>query len=245
MYVGAGFLGGGYTPGTYDTVGPTARSFKGQIAEVALYNKPLDGKMVEAQFKARSAAKATVVPSVTNTVQHPDTDKVVVSRDVHDLQGGRKLAEIDALGNTTRYGYNSKGNLRTVTDPMGNMTINEHDVRGNVVSTATCQDRSENKCSTTYYTYFPNATAENPTPSVMNDRLLTRRGPGSKKSDDDTYLTTYEYNPGHGRPDPGDRSPGPADHRLLHHRPQPAVRPAHPHREAGRGSRLHRLRGER
>ncbi|MBB4690108.1 LamG-like jellyroll fold domain-containing protein [Paractinoplanes abujensis] len=194
MTVGAGYLGGGYTPGTHDSVRPTGRFFLGQIAEVALYDKPLDGKMVEAQFKARSAATSTAVPSVAYSVQHPDTDKVVVSTDVHELQGGRKLAEIDALGNTTRYGYNSKGNLRTVTDPMGNMTINEHDVRGNVVSTATCQDRSENKCSTSYFTYWPNSTDEKLSPRVMNDRLLTRRGPGSKSATDNTYRTIYEYN---------------------------------------------------
>ncbi|MDY7090067.1 MAG: LamG-like jellyroll fold domain-containing protein, partial [Actinomycetota bacterium] len=197
MYVGAGYLGGGFTPGTHETVPPTSRGWMGQIAEAATYSKPLDGKMVEAQFKARNATTATAVPSVTYSVQQPDHTAAapVVSRDVHDLQGGRKLAEIDPLGNQTRYGYSTKGFLRTVTDPNGNMTINEHDVRGNVVSTATCQDRSADRCTTTYYTYFPDATTEQPSASVMNDRLLTKRGPGSANSSDDRYLTTYTYNP--------------------------------------------------
>jgi RHS repeat-associated protein len=191
-YIGAGFLGFGWPDSTYTSRSPAAATyFTGQIAEVALYPGTLDAKQVEAQFKARDAVRATAVPTVTYSVQHPDQ---AVSRDVHDLQGGRKLAEINALGRETRFGYSSKGFLRTVTDPNGNMTINEHDVRGNVVSTSTCQDRSENKCSTSYFTYSPDATTERPGPSVMNDRLLTKRGPGSTSATDNTYLTRFTYN---------------------------------------------------
>ena len=60
---------------------------------------------------------------------------------VYDVGTGRELAETDTLGGQTKYGYDEGGFLRTVTDPNGNVTTTEHDVRGNTVSSTTCQNR--------------------------------------------------------------------------------------------------------
>ncbi len=88
---------------------------------------------------------------------------------------GRQLSEVHALGNKTQYGYDVAGFLRTVTDPDRSVTTNEHDVRGIVVSQTTCQDRSANRCSTVYYTYYPDATPKVLAPDPRNDVMLTVR----------------------------------------------------------------------
>ncbi|GID94378.1 hypothetical protein Adi01nite_37900 [Amorphoplanes digitatis] len=166
------------------------RDFTGHIAEVAFYAAELDPTQISNQFKARNAAQSNGSGEVNYAVEGP---KSTTTTTVYDLVYSRKIADVDALGNMTRYGYSGKGHLRTVTDPMGNMTINEHDVRGNVVAATTCQDRSENKCSTSYTSYYPDATTENPAPNLINDRVMTQRGFGSTSATDDTYLTTYTY----------------------------------------------------
>lgn len=113
---------------------------------------------------------------------------------VYDLgAGNRQLEQVDATGGLTRFGYDTAGFLRSTVDPNGDTTVEEHDVRGNVIAKTTCQDRSENKCSTVYSTYYPDATTKTLTPSPLNDVLLTSRDGRSSGPTDNTYLTTYTY----------------------------------------------------
>ncbi|WP_162907046.1 LamG-like jellyroll fold domain-containing protein [Allorhizocola rhizosphaerae] len=113
---------------------------------------------------------------------------------IYDLtNGGRQVRQADARGGITSYGYDAGGFLHTTTDPNGNMTVEEHDVRGNVIAKTTCQDRSENKCSTVYMTYYPDATTKNLTPDPRNDVPLTVRDGRSASATDNTYLTTSAY----------------------------------------------------
>ncbi|QGN49764.1 hypothetical protein GKC29_24995 [Micromonospora sp. WMMC415] len=164
--------------------------FSGSLAEVAFYQSVIDESQASYQFKARNAVKSAPTGEIEYRVQGPDDS---VTATTNDLMYGRKVSDVNALGNTTRYGYSGKGQLRTVTDPNGNMTINEHDARGNVVAVTTCQDRSANLCSTAYSSYYPNATDANPPPNSLNDRLMEVRGQGSTSATDNTYLTTYTY----------------------------------------------------
>jgi RHS repeat-associated protein len=164
--------------------------FKGSLAEVAFYASEIDANQASYQFKARDAVKSAPSGQIDYTVTGPGQFKTTT---VSDLTYGRKVADIDALGRATRYGYSGKGNLRTVTDANNNMTINEYDVRGNVVTVTTCQDRSANLCSTSYASYYPDATTANPAANVLNDRLMEQRAPGSSSATDDTYLTRYTY----------------------------------------------------
>ncbi|GAA2904200.1 hypothetical protein Acy02nite_85600 [Actinoplanes cyaneus] len=195
-------LGAGYVDGS--TAGQnwfyldsnTTPYYKGSLAEVAFYASDVDATQAQYQFKARDAVKSAPSGQINYVVTGPKDyeGKVTKTTTVNDLQYARKVAEIDALGKETRYGYSGKGNLRTVTDPNGNMTINEYDVRGNVVSVTTCQDRSENNCSTSYSLYFPDATTQNPDPkNRRNDKLVELRGAGSSSASDNKYLTKYEY----------------------------------------------------
>ncbi|WP_203823627.1 LamG-like jellyroll fold domain-containing protein [Actinoplanes palleronii] len=194
-------LGGGYIDGSitganwYYLDSNTTPYYKGSLAEVAFYASELDASQAQYQFKARDAVKNAPSGQINYVITGPKDheDKATRTTTVNDLLYGRKVAEIDALGNELQYGYSGKGNLRTVTDGNGNMTINEYDVRGNVVSVTTCQDRSQNICSTSYSLYYPDATTVSPPANIRNDRLIEMRGAGSKSVTDATYLTKYEY----------------------------------------------------
>ncbi|WP_203734089.1 ricin-type beta-trefoil lectin domain protein [Paractinoplanes durhamensis] len=188
---GAGYVDGG--TGNFYWLDSNVTSYhNGGLAEVATYASTIDDNQASYQFKARDAVKAAPSGEIQYSILGPpDGNKQETkTTTVNDLMYGRKVADIDALGNATRYGYSGKGNLRTVTDANGNMTINEHDARGNVVAATTCQDRSANQCSTSYSTYYLNASDP---ADVRNDRLLELRGPGSASVTDNTYLTKYTY----------------------------------------------------
>ncbi|GIF97014.1 LamG-like jellyroll fold domain-containing protein [Catellatospora citrea] len=160
----------------------------GQIADFAYYRSQLSDAQVANQFAARDQANGVKGKWVTIT---DPSDKSLVT--ISDLNTGRKVADTDARGKMTRYGYDTAGFVRTVTDPNGNVTITEHDVRGNTISSTTCQDYSANKCSTVYYTFHPDATTRVLTPDPRNDVMLTMRDGRSSSAADNTYLTTYEY----------------------------------------------------
>ena len=105
----------------------------------------------------------------------------------------RKVAEVDALNNKTQFGYDTGGSLRTVIDPNGNVTTTEQDVRGNTISSKTCQNRQASPCSTIFCTYYPDSTNPNPPPDVRNDVLMTVRDGRSASASDNTYKTTSGY----------------------------------------------------
>ncbi len=183
-YVGAGKWSGSWPAHSAAAVG----YFPGQIGEVAYYRAQLSNAQVAAQFAARE--KSSGAPVRTIVVTDPGNKTIT---HVYDVATGREIAETDALGNKTQYGYDVGGFLRTITDPNGNVTTSEHDVRGNVVSQTTCQDRSANRCSTVYYTYYPDATTKVLTPDPRNDVMLTMRDGRSASATDNTYLTSYTY----------------------------------------------------
>ncbi|MBT8225662.1 MAG: hypothetical protein KJO75_09220, partial [Dactylosporangium sp.] len=162
--------------------------FPGAIAEVAYYPAQLSDAQVLSQFVARS--KSSGVPVSTVTVTDPAGD---TSTSSFDASIGRRVAMTDARGGTIRYGYDVGGFLRTVTDPNGNVVITEHDVRGNTVSSTTCQNQAADRCSTVYFTYHPDATTKILSPDPRNDQLLTVRDARSASATDDTYRTTYAY----------------------------------------------------
>ncbi|WP_212827134.1 LamG-like jellyroll fold domain-containing protein [Catellatospora sp. TT07R-123] len=175
---GNGNIGSEYSVGYWD----------GGIAEFATFRQALSASQVAAQFTARDKVNGTQGESITTT--DPDNKSQIT---ITDLNTGRKIAETDARGKTTRYGYDVAGFLRTVTDPDGNVTITEHDVRGNTVSSTTCQDYSTNKCSTVYYSFYPDAVTRVLTPDPRNDVMTEMRDGRSASGTDNTYRTTYQY----------------------------------------------------
>ena len=158
------------------------------IAEVAFYRTQLSAADVSAQAAARFLSAGTPVKTVV--VTDPGNFQLKYQYDVFT---GRKIAEIDGLNNKTQYGYDSGGSLRTVTDPNGNVTTTEQDVRGNTISSKTCQNRPSGLCSTIFYTYSPDDITKNLSPNPLNDVLMTVRDGRSASATDNTYLTSYGY----------------------------------------------------
>lgn len=183
-YIGAGALRGWFSsPGDVSY-------FTGSIAEVAVHSKGLSEDEVEQHWSAYKASSG-VAPVRTVKLTDP-TNKTLTY--VYDAEmGNRLLAAIDTNGKRTTYGYDTGGFLHTVTDANGNRSITGHDVRGNTVSQTSCQDTAAAKCSTEYYTYFPDATTAFPPMDLRNDLMLTERDGRSSGPADNTYLTSYTY----------------------------------------------------
>jgi YD repeat-containing protein len=139
----------------------------GQIAEFAFYRSQLSDAQVSTQFAARPKSSGSPVRTVTIT--DPGTNPI---KYVYDVATGRKVTEIDALGNDAQFGYDTGGFVRTVTDPNDNVTTTEQDVRGNTISSKTCQTYSTQKCSTVFFTYYPDATTKVLAPAPRNDVML-------------------------------------------------------------------------
>lgn len=185
LYIGAGFAK------SWVNSPADISYFKGSVAEAAFYRTGLTAADVEAH---REAAKNStgLLPVETVTVTEPTTKTLKYTYDV--TNGNRALTETDGLGNKTSFGYDSAGFEHTVTDPNGALTITGHDVRGNVVSSTSCQDQAANKCNTEYYTYYPDdTTAQLTTADPRNDQLLTERDGRSASATDTAYLTSYTY----------------------------------------------------
>ncbi|MFI5936340.1 LamG-like jellyroll fold domain-containing protein [Actinoplanes sp. NPDC051494] len=183
------YLGAGTTLGWPSPAADTTNGFfPGYLADVAYYTSQLSQAQVGAQFEARARTEGEPVKKVITT--DPNGKWLT---DVYELPSDKKVSSTDALGKTTTFGYDTGGFLRTTTDPNGSVTTEEHDVRGNTVSSATCQDQDDGKCSTVYYTYFPDATTAVLTPDPRNDVMLTMRDGRSTSATDDRYLTTMTY----------------------------------------------------
>ncbi|WP_318212927.1 LamG-like jellyroll fold domain-containing protein [Streptomyces sp. SJL17-1] len=186
------FIGAGFGKGWFSSPGDVSR-FTGSIAEVAVYQSGLSEDDVARHWSAYKASSG-VAPVRTVKLTDPK-DKTLTY--VYDAEmGNRLLAAIDTEGKRTTYGYDMAGFLHTVTDANGNRSITGHDVRGNAVSRTTCQDTLADRCSTEYFTYYPDATTAFPPMDPRNDVLLTERDGRSSGPTDNTYLTTHTYDAG-------------------------------------------------
>ncbi|WP_412794223.1 LamG-like jellyroll fold domain-containing protein [Streptomyces sp. MS06] len=184
------YLGAGFAKWWIDSPGEVSH-FHGSIAEAAFYHTGLTAADVAAHVQAGKNSTG-LLPVRTVHVTTPADATLTYTYDV--THGNRRLSQTDALGNTTRFGYDTSGFEHTVTDPNGVMTVTGHDVRGNVVSSTTCQDQAARKCSTEYYTYYPDdTTARLTTADPRNDQVLTVRDGRSSSATDDTYLSSFTY----------------------------------------------------
>lgn len=185
-FVGAGFSKWTSSPGDVSF-------FTGSIAEVAVHAKGLSEAEVGQHWSAYKASSG-VAPVRTVTLTDPSNKTLTY---VYDAElGNRMLAAVDTDGKRTTYGYDTAGFLHTVTDANGNRSVTGHDIRGNTVSQSVCQDTAANKCSTAYYSYYPDATTAFPPMDLRNDLLLTERDGRSSGPTDNTYLTSYAYDTG-------------------------------------------------
>jgi RHS repeat-associated protein len=192
VYLGAGFIGGSWPNEPHSGAAGTATYFNGSIGDVAFYDSQLSGAQVTGEYAAAQNS-AGLAPMTTVKVTDPGGN--VITDEYDPLNSNRMIATIDALGHETSYGYDTSGFLYTETNPDGDVTTTGHDVRGNMVSETACQDQAAGKCSTVYYTYYPDdTTAQLTTADPRNDMVLTVRDGRSASASDNTYLTSYSYN---------------------------------------------------
>jgi RHS repeat-associated protein len=193
-YVGAGFLGWEWpdqpNPSSGTEIG-NRTYFNGDIAEVAFYPQQLTPANITTEWNAAQHSPG-LTPVETATVTDPGGHTLTYRYD--PLNSGRVLSQTDGLGDTTTYGYDTTGFQDSVIDPDGNVSDTGFDVRGNAVSTTTCQDGATGRCSTSYFTYQPNDTSSWEAPSPTNDLQVSYRDPRSSSPTDNTYLTTDAYN---------------------------------------------------
>ncbi|WJK43714.1 polymorphic toxin-type HINT domain-containing protein [Solwaraspora sp. WMMA2056] len=197
------YLGAGLTPGTWPSLSGSVSYFPGQIAEAAFFTSELSQAQVTAHYAASQqtapvaitmiSGVATAIPMPVSqiAVTGPTGETVSYSYDL--VNGGRPVAQTDALGNVTKFGYDVGGYSSLVYDPRGVWSQTFQDVRGNTKQSVSCQDQSANKCSSVYYTYYPDATTTTLTPDARNDLLLTVRDGRSTSETDNTYRTSYAY----------------------------------------------------
>ncbi|GLY01344.1 LamG-like jellyroll fold domain-containing protein [Actinoplanes sp. NBRC 101535] len=198
-YIGTGRWSGGWpSHGTAD-IG----WWPGAIAEAAVYDSTLtEAQIVDhvetvkqtvpvAMTMISGTAKAIAMPVSQVTVTTPAKATQISHFDL--VNGNRMVAQTDERGKTTQYGYDVGGFSNMVYDPNGVLTQTLQDVRGNTIQSITCQDQNAKKCSSVYFSYFPDATTKTLTPNPKNDLLLTTRDGRSSSATDNTYLTTNEY----------------------------------------------------
>ncbi|MCM2429708.1 LamG-like jellyroll fold domain-containing protein [Streptomyces sp. RKAG337] len=186
-YLGAGTTGSGWSGLTNGTVA----YFNGSLAEAAVYRSALTAQDAAAHFQAAKNSTG-LLPVETVKVVSPADATTTYQYDVEN--NNRQLSETDGLGNKTSFGYDTGGFEHTVINPNGAMTTTGHDVRGNVVSSTTCQNQAANACSTQYYSYYPDdTTAQLTTADPRNDVLVTERDGRSASATDNTYLTSFSY----------------------------------------------------
>ena len=155
------------------------------------YNAQLSATQVSGEWSA-SKNSAGSTPTETETVTDPGGNTLTWVYDL--LNGGRVLSQTDARGETTTYGYNVDGFQNEVVNPDGDYTQTGYDVRGNVVSTTTCQDQATDECSTSYDSYYPDDKSSTLTPRPAQRRAahLERRPVGVPQRH---YLSNeYTYN---------------------------------------------------
>jgi RHS repeat-associated protein len=193
VYAGAGFIGNEWPAAPQQGTGTSGHPsyFTGSIAEVAIYQHELSSDDVVHHIKAYGNSLSHASPTLSVAVEDPAGNPQNYTYDPYN--GGRLVSSSDVLNHTTSYGYDTGGFLHTVTDPNGVQVITGHDVRGNEVSRTTCQDFLISKCSTAYYTYFPDDTSTSLQPDPRNDVVTSFRDGRSADATDARYATRYTY----------------------------------------------------
>ncbi|MBR7826391.1 hypothetical protein KDK95_08765 [Actinospica sp. MGRD01-02] len=197
--LGAGWMGGSWPDDSLSGDSAAVQYFKGSMADVALYRSALTEDDVAAIWQAYKNSKGYYDPVEAVKVTDPADSYAGATHDevyYYDPQNGmREVRYTSGLGESTTYGYDTNGFLNTTVDPNGDETITGHDARGNEVSQTTCQLQSQNKCSTSYKTYYwtANSLAYNST-DVRADLVTASSDGRSTSASDTTYQTKYTYN---------------------------------------------------
>ena len=119
----------------------------------------------------------------TTTITDPNAHTEELSFDTQ----GRLVAHTDALNLQRTFQYDDAGYLWKVTDENGDTSTRIYDNRGNLLSRS---DQSGATTVTTYADYYEYGGID-----PRNDKIAHQRDARSAGPADDTYATTYAYNP--------------------------------------------------
>ncbi|MDX3194264.1 DUF6531 domain-containing protein [Streptomyces sp. MN03-5084-2B] len=148
--------------------------------------KPLG---IEARSEDTPGEPAETPPPPVESCTQPDPNDPAFCTTIPGDSGGPVFVRYDADGVSIRtYGYDSNGNLATVTDENGDATTMTYDARGDVVSTTTC--RAVNDCQTSRTTYPATIANQYDPKSYLPTESRDAR---SASATDNTYRTTYAY----------------------------------------------------
>ncbi|MGW5264392.1 DNRLRE domain-containing protein [Microbispora sp. NPDC004025] len=140
-------------------------------------------------WKLSSAAytkDSTGASLATITVTDPRNGTLTYVNDAS--RDDRLVSWTDQLGKTARYEYDTGGFVAKVTDRNGVASQFANDARGNLLAKTTC--RTSGSCGTEYLAYHVDA---DDLFDPRNDQVVEYRDRRSSDEDDDTYLTTIEY----------------------------------------------------
>lgn len=196
--LGAGWMGETWPDDSLTGSGSAVQRFSGSMADVAIYRSALTEQDVAELWQAYRNSSGNYDPIDRVIVTDPADSFSGASHTeqyFYDPQNGLRLVEqVSALGEMTTYGYDTSGFLDTTVDANGDETITGHDARGNEVSQTTCQLLSQNKCSTSYKSYYWSANKLASTSlDVRADLPVTSSDARSASATDTTYQTTYTY----------------------------------------------------
>ena len=201
-----GYIGAGYSSGDWPSTAAAGNwYYTGAISDVALFPAALSQDQVTSLWLGYKNTVGSVVPLETVTVTDPSNSLDLSSPATANTQrtetyaydpahDGREVSYTDALGGRTTYGYDVNGFLYSVTDPNGDETITGHDPRGDVVSSTTCQNQTQNACQTSYATYYWSAQGLlSNTANPDADLEMTASDGRSSSPADTRFQTSYTY----------------------------------------------------
>lgn len=140
---------------------------------------------VETRKEDRPPDAPTTGPSEPTCAPQPDGSFCDVP--INGGAGGFVPVEFQGVRS---FDYDDAGYQTTITDETGRQIEIKHDERGNVKSRRTC--RGAANCQVAHYTYFFNP---GDLTDPRNDRITEYRDARSANATDNTYRTTYAYDP--------------------------------------------------
>jgi large repetitive protein len=173
------------------------------MAELAVFDSALTDDQIADQYAASTSSvpvayttvdtTATPIPMPVKVVTVTDPGGKTLAYSYDLVNGNRMVSQTDTLGNVTRYGYDTGGFSNLTYDPNGSLTQTVQDERGNTIQQITCQDQSQHLCSSVYYEYYPPDPANPADPRT--DQMTSMRDGRSASAADNTYLTSYTFDP--------------------------------------------------
>lgn len=185
--IGAGYIGGGSWPAR-----PTSNPmgyFTGEIAQAGVYHLSIEQGNTSPWLAlyAAKGSSTSLTPTTALSVTDPAGHHKIYTVDPDNRD--RIVSYTDALGQVTRYTYNTLGFQDAVVDPNGHTTTRLHNKYGDVTELTTCQ--STTACQSSVFWYHETTDPTDP----LNGRITTVVDPRSGLAGAPAMLYKTTYTP--------------------------------------------------